>query len=121
MAKTDATIHTAWVFLLPGPTERSPTRCHEDGRDGLAFVGDKLFAVHFDLEGITSFHSLFYSSVDHVSLSSFPLSSTLAVNLLSAYATKKEGVRARLQRLEDSIFGNVWNFLHEINPAFTRR
>jgi hypothetical protein len=65
MAKADATIHPTGVFLLLGPSECPPTRCHEDGRDGLAFVGDKLFAVHFDLEGFSSLDPFLYSSIHH--------------------------------------------------------
>jgi hypothetical protein len=53
------------MFLLLGPPKGPPACCYKDSRYGLAFVGDKLFAVHFDLEGFSSLDPFLYSSIHH--------------------------------------------------------
>ena len=73
VAKADAAIHSTGVFLLLGPPEDPPARCYKDRSHSLAFIGDKFFAVHINLEGLSSLDTFFYSSIDH------PLTSLLNV------------------------------------------
>jgi hypothetical protein len=68
MAKADATINSAGVFLLLGPPEGPPSCCYKDRGYGLPFIGYDLFAVHFDLEGFSSLDPFLYSSIHHPNL-----------------------------------------------------
>ena len=56
------------MFLLLGPPEDPPARRYKDRSHGLAFIGNKSFAVHLYLKGLSSFDTFFYSSIDHLYL-----------------------------------------------------
>jgi hypothetical protein len=86
VAETYPAIHSPGVFLLLSPTEGPPARCHKDRGHCLAFIGNKLFAVHLYFEGLPSLDPFFNSSIHHLHLILVPstLSDPYSVGASSA-------------------------------------